>query len=103
MCLFDRNTARRGRAASPTTFLRTRRWRLRRASRLCCALTVMVVPLLARLSGLLGDVLAEVPDALGLVGLGLWVLADVGGVLGDRPLFVSPAPKDRVVGDQGAR
>src|SRR3546814_6715499 len=91
MCLFDRNTARRGRAASPTTFLRTRRWRLRRASRLCCALTVMVVPLLARLSGLLGYVLASVPDALALVGLGLADLADVGGDLAERLLADYPA------------
>src|SRR3546814_19935157 len=50
----------------------------------------MVVPLLARLSGLLGDVLAEVPDALALVGLGLADLADVGGDLADRLLVDAP-------------
>src|SRR3546814_7291982 len=50
----------------------------------------MVVPLLARLSGLLGDVLAEVPDALALVGLGLADLADVGGALADRLLVDAP-------------
>src|SRR3546814_18333699 len=50
----------------------------------------MVVPLLARLSGLLGDVLAEVPDALALVGLGLADLAYVGGDLANRLLVDAP-------------
>ena len=37
MCLFERNTARRGRAAVPWIFLRTRRWRMTRpcATLLC--------------------------------------------------------------------
>ena len=48
------------------------------------------VPLLARLPGLLGDVLPEVPDALALVGLGLADLADVGGHLADGLLVDAP-------------
>src|SRR5688572_431069 len=96
MCLFERNTARRGRSAEPSTFLRTRRWRRTRASRFFCALTVMSSSL-ARLPGLLGDVLAEVPDALALVGLGLADLADVGGDLADR-LLVDALHDDAVRG-----
>ena len=45
MCLFDRNTARRGRSAVPRTFLRTRRWRrIRDFSLLLCAVSHGVVP-----------------------------------------------------------
>src|SRR6478672_11677941 len=40
MCLFERNTDRRGRAAVPRTFLRTRKWRRLRASTLWSVISV---------------------------------------------------------------
>ena len=43
MCLFERNTARRGRSAVPRTVLRTRGWRRMRRSRLCLALLLMAI------------------------------------------------------------
>ena len=42
-CLFDRNTARRGRAAVPWIFLRTRRWRTIRPSRRLLAMLLISV------------------------------------------------------------
>src|SRR3974390_696405 len=86
MCLFERNTARRGRSAVPATFLRTRRWRRSRCSDF---VRLMRIPLLRRLAGLATDVLAGVPDALALVGLGLPDLANIGGDLTDELLVVS--------------
>src|SRR5256714_4795264 len=97
---FDRRTARRGRAAVPMTFARTRRRRRRR----CCSLvwTVKGEPLPTKtkssclkesrsdfscaLAHLASHVLALVADALALVGLGRALLADVGGDLADHLL-----------------
>src|SRR5215218_7658051 len=77
MCLLERNTARRGRAVVPRTFLRTRRWRRsRETSRFC-----ICGPLLRRLAGLAQHALVDVADALALVRLRLADLADVGGHL----------------------
>src|SRR3954452_1364550 len=90
-CLFERNTARRGRAAVPWIFLRTRRWRTIRPSRRLLAMLLIRVSLLgvfptsllAGLAGLAEDLLAEVAHTLALVGLGLAHGADVGGHLAD--------------------
>src|SRR5713226_322317 len=106
MCRLDRNTARRGRPVVPLTRLRTRRWRLTRAS---AVLTVIgrsasfsggprgAAPpeclLLPCLAGLAQDALAGVADALALVGLGLADLADVGRHLADQ-LLVGPPDGD---------
>src|SRR4249920_183872 len=84
MCLFDRNTARRGRAAVPRTSLRTRRCRRFRLSVSC--FTVISSRLLCGLPGLAQHALAGVADALALVRLGLADLADVGGHLADELL-----------------
>src|SRR5262245_31716178 len=84
MCLFDRNTARRGRAAVPRTFLRTRKWRRLRASTLWSV--IVSTSSLRRLAGLAEDALVGVADALALVGLGLADLADVGRHLADELL-----------------
>src|SRR5258705_6882112 len=91
MCRLDRNTARRGRPLVPVTRLRTRRWRLTRAS----ALRTAIVPLLLLpgLAGLAQNALAGVTDALALVGLGLADLADVGRHLADQ-LLVGPPDRD---------
>src|SRR5690348_8194953 len=83
MCLLDRNTASRGRSGVPSTFLRTRRWRRRRCS---CFVALMISLLLGGLAGLAPHALADVPDALALVRLGLAELADVGGDLADELL-----------------
>src|SRR4029077_8768171 len=82
-CLFDLNTARRGRAAVPWIFLRTRRWRMIRPCRRFSAVLLIVRSLLAGLAGLAEDLLTEVAHALALVGLGLADRADVGGNLAD--------------------
>src|SRR6266550_6392005 len=91
MWRLDRNTARRGRSVVPLTRLRTRRWRLTRAS----AVRTAIVPLLLLpgLAGLAQDALAGVADALALVGLGLADLADVGRHLADQ-LLVGPPDGD---------
>src|SRR5215218_131710 len=82
MCLLERNTARRGRAVVPRTFLRTRRWRRsRETSRFC-----ICGPLLRRLAGLAQHALVDVADALALVRLRLANLANVGGHLADELL-----------------
>src|SRR5262245_45894705 len=87
MCLLDRNTARRGRAALPRTFLRTRRWRRSLATcRFCMVAPSLFSALLRRLAGLAQHALVDVADALALVGLGLADLADVGGHLADELL-----------------
>src|SRR6476661_6991146 len=88
MCLFDRKTARRGRAALPRTFLRTRRWRRSLATcRFCIAACFQLSRrLLRRLAGLAQHALVGVADALALVRLGLADLADVGGHLADELL-----------------
>src|SRR6478735_6593300 len=82
-CLFERNTARRGRAAVPWIFLRTRRWRTIRPSRRLLAMLLIRDSLLSGLAGLAEDLLAEVAHALALVRLGLAHGADVGGHLTD--------------------
>src|SRR5438270_64818 len=43
MCLFERNTARRGRSAVPAIFLRTRAWRCPRASYFLSAVGLLTV------------------------------------------------------------
>src|SRR5689334_15727952 len=108
---FERYTARRGRSAEPRIFPRTRRWRLRRASRTERELmTNRPAPAPAEpappsgagsiheprphwslrqaygscaLPDLPADVLALVADALALVGLGRAHLPDLGGGLPD--------------------
>src|SRR4029453_8721084 len=98
MCLFDRNTDRRGRSAVPRTFLRTRKWRRLRASTLW---SVISLPFrvstsrasLRRLARLAKDALVGVADALALVGLGLADLADVGCDLADQ-LLVGTLDRD---------
>src|SRR5262245_43703363 len=84
MCLLDRNTDRRGRAAVPRTFLRTRKWRRLRASTLWSV--IVSTSSLRRLAGLAEDALVGVADALALVRLGLADLADVGRHLADQLL-----------------
>src|SRR5688500_12898865 len=84
MCLLERYTARRGRCAVPTTFLRTRRWRRTRSSvfdliRLC--LSALWSRSCSGLPGLALDHFVGVADSLALVRLGLPQLADVGGHL----------------------
>src|SRR6476660_230376 len=91
MCRLDRKTARRGRAVVPVTRLRTRRWRLTRASALPTAMGALL--LLPGLAGLAQDALAGVADTLALVGLGLADLADVGRHLADQ-LLVRPPDGD---------
>src|SRR5664279_638304 len=91
-CLLDRNTARRGRAAVPWIFLRTRRWRMIRPCRRCCATLLIVCSLLTGLAGLAEDLLAEVAHTLALVRLGLADRSDVGGHLADD--FLVDAPDD---------
>src|SRR5262245_30136298 len=100
MCLFDRNTERRGRAAVPRTFLRTRWWRRLRASTLCSVISLPLAsrPLeclasLRRLAGLAQDALVGVADPLALVGLGLADLANVGRDL-THQLLVGPLDRD---------
>src|SRR4029077_4421504 len=93
MCLLDRNTVRRGRAAVPMTFLRTRRWRRRRCSDLVRLIAGSSTWLLGGLAGFALDALAGVADALALVGLGLAELANVGGHLSDE-LLVEAAHGD---------
>src|SRR5262245_39750772 len=85
MCLLERKTARRGRAAVPRTFLRTRRWRRSLATCRFC-IFVSLPALLRRLAGLAQHALVDVTDALALVGLGLADLADVGGHLANELL-----------------
>jgi hypothetical protein len=90
MCLLDRNTARRGRAAVPGSSCAPGGGGgcgLRRF----CALVLLIRwlmlldrSLLAGLAGLAQDVLAEVAHTLALVGLGLAHGADVGGHLADH-------------------
>src|SRR6187402_1356395 len=83
-CLFERNTARRGRSAVPWIFLRTRACRTIRPSRRFCATLLMAVSsLLAGLAGLAQNLLAEVAHTLALVRLGLADGTDVGGHLAD--------------------
>ena len=85
-----RNTARRGRSAVPWTLRRTRLWR--RKPQLALVLWPALSSLrylLRGLAGLAHDVLADVADALALVGLGLLEGTDVGGNLADD-LLVDP-------------
>src|SRR5262245_5276110 len=105
MCLFERNTDRRGRAAVPRTFLRTRWWRRLRASTLVSVIsfylrvsTSGVLASLRRLAGLAEHALVGVADALALVRLGLANLADVGCDLSDQLLV---GPLDRDAGGRG--
>src|SRR5262245_35425041 len=95
MCLFERNTDKRGRAAVPRTFLRTRWWRRLRASTLCSVIvsTSRVLASLRRLAGFAEDPLVGVADALALVRLGLANLADVGRDL-PHQLLVVPLDRD---------
>src|SRR4051812_4902390 len=89
MCLLERKTAKRGRAAVPRTFFRTRRWRRSRASTLWSVIAwgpSRSGASLRRLAGLAQDALVGVSDPLALVGLGLAELADVGGHLADELL-----------------
>src|SRR6266511_3226338 len=86
MCRLERKTARRGRSAVPRTFLRTRRWRRPRASRL----VIVMLGSLRALPRLAADVLVDVADALALVRLGLADLADVGRHLTDELLVGAP-------------
>src|SRR3954466_3093680 len=88
MCLLERKTARRGRCASPRTFLRTRRCR----RVLATGLVWLIVrsSSLRGLAGLAQDALVGIPDALALVRLGLADLADVGRDLADQLLVDAP-------------
>src|SRR6185503_9505760 len=97
MWLRLRNTASRGRAASPLTRSRRRAWRLcRAAERLAVVVIRSVLGLLggglllaadlAGLAGLAADLLAGVADALALVGLGLAGRADARRDLADELL-----------------
>src|SRR6266508_4018724 len=86
MCRLERKTARRGRSAVPRTFLRTRRWRRPRASRL----VIVMLGSFRALPRLAADVLVDVADALALVRLGLADLADVGRHLADELLVGAP-------------
>src|SRR5262249_24639704 len=94
MCRFDRNTDRRGRAAVPFTFLRTRRCRrsLPSSFRGLNDIDVLLpaVLLLRGLAGLSQHALVGVTDALALVRLRLADLADVGCDLADGLLVGAP-------------
>src|ERR1700747_2720950 len=103
MCLLERNTASRGRAAVPSTFLRARRCRRTR----CSDFVALMLSLLGGLAGLALHALAGVADALALVRLGLSRFADVGGDLPDQ-LLVEAAHDDAgrlryLEGDPGGR
>src|SRR5438067_1168064 len=104
-----RNTASRGRAGVPDTFLRTRAWRRIRAawgflltsasSRSQCSLRC--------LSSLLADVLALVADTLLLVGIGFAQRPDLGSDLA-QPLLVgapdgNPCGRRHLKGDAFGR
>src|SRR5688572_33513099 len=83
-CLFERNTARRGRSAVPWIFLRTRACRMSRLERRFWATLLMFSSsLLPGLAGLAHDLLAQVANALALVRLGLANGSDVGSDLTD--------------------
>src|SRR3954471_14286080 len=74
MCFDERVTTRRGRSDVPATFLRPRTWRCRRAlarDAVCLCLDREIAMSLTSLSDLAADLLAGVPHALALVGLGL--------------------------------
>src|SRR3712207_374075 len=89
MCLEERVTTRRGRSAVPATFLRPRaclRSRDAVRSAVCLRRFSESAMSLTCLSDLASDLLAGVPDALALVGLGLAQLADVGCDLTDELL-----------------
>src|SRR3954454_13841410 len=91
MCLLERKTARRGRAAVPRTFLRTRRWRRSRASTLWSVIAwgpSRSGASLRRLAGLAQHALVGVADPLSFVGSGLAYLADLRGPLADELLVV---------------
>src|SRR6266513_393862 len=74
---FERKTTRRGRSAVPCSRPRTRRWRLRRASRTVGLGTLAHLP---------AHVLAFVADAFALVRLGRADLANLGRGLTDHLL-----------------
>src|SRR4051812_37167073 len=105
MCLLERKTARRGRCASPRTFLRTRRCR----RVLATGLVWLIVrsSSLRGLAGLAQDALVRVADALALVRLGLADLANVGRDLADEllvdALHGDPVRSGHVEGDAGGR
>src|SRR5918995_591590 len=88
----ERNTDRRGRSEVPRIFLRTRRCRRIRASRLLfdIASLARLLGLLRGLAGLALDVLVGVPNALDLVRLGRAALAHVGRHLADQLLVGAP-------------
>src|SRR5687768_14907926 len=87
MCLLDRYTARRGRSAVPTTFFRTRRWRLSSDLNRSFVLAMFLSSCLRGLAALTSDVLALVTDALRLVGLGLLDRSDLCRHLSDQFLI----------------
>src|SRR5829696_6823474 len=91
----ERNTDRRGRSEVPRIFLRTRRCRRIRASRLLfdIASLARLLGLLRGLAGLALDVLVGVPNAFALVRLGRAALAHVGRHLADQ-LLVGPPHHD---------
>src|SRR5215510_13168021 len=93
MFLFERNTARRGRASVPDRRRRMRSWRLRRAApRLATVVMswrsswLLLAADLAGLARLAADLLARVAHALALVRLGLAGGADARGDLADQLL-----------------
>src|SRR6266545_5465360 len=91
MCRLERNTARRGRSAVPTTRRLTRACRFSRPCRLARAASMVATPylstLLGGLPGLAAHLLARVAHALALVWVGTAQAADLGGHLAD-PLLV---------------
>src|SRR6266540_5372049 len=95
----ERNTDRRGRSGVPLIFLRTRRWRRIRASRLLFVIVSCLLVLLGGLAGLALHVLVDVPDALALVRLGWAALAEIGRHLADELLVGAPHHDTGGLGD----
>src|SRR5258706_15630041 len=84
MCLSLRNTASRGLAAVPVTFLRIRYRMRRRIASLSMVFCMWLLGLLrAGLAGLLAHDLVDVAHALPLVHVRRPQLADLGGDLAD--------------------
>src|SRR6185503_4121665 len=88
MCVRERYTARRGRAALPLTFSRTRAWRRMRPTSRAFPVVIALLPLrlradLASLAGLLAQDLAGVLHALVLVRVRDAQPADLRGHLAD--------------------
>src|SRR5688500_2934906 len=94
MWLRDRCTARRGRSGVPSTRFRMRRWMV---SLRCLRLGLLIAVSLLRagLAGLQPDHLAEVPDALALVGVGRTQSSETSGHLADG-LLVNASDDDLV-------